>query len=273
MSRFRHAVLGQPVVHSRSPQIHAAFAAQFGLAIDYERIEVAPEALPARLAELHDAGYHGLNLTVPHKTEALALCVSLSEAAHRAAAVNTLIRADAGWVGDNTDGEGLVRDLQCGGVELAGRRVLVLGAGGAARGIAPALLSRRPAELVISSRNPWKPEALVERLAPLGPYRPCTHHALKGDRFDLVINATSIGHQGRFLRLPDGLLAEGAVACDLNYGPAHRPFADWARAQGAAAVHDGLGMLVEQAALSFERWHGRRPDTAPVRSRLRAESP
>ena len=264
MSEARFAVIGDPVAHSRSPGIHEAFAAQFGLAIGYERIAVPADELVEHLAALHGQGYQGLNVTGPHKQAVMAACTGLSERAGRAGAVNTLLSRDGGWYGDNTDGEGLARDLARLGIELAGRRVLVLGAGGAARGIVEPLLAAGPDELVLSSRNPWKPEALVPVFGDLGRYRPCTHHALKGDRFDLLINATSIGHDGRFLRLPPGLAADGAVAYDLNYGPAHAPFANWARGQGIDAVHDGAGMLIEQAAAGFALWHGREPDTGPL---------
>lgn len=269
MSKAHFAVIGDPVAHSRSPEIHAAFAEPLGIALDYERIAVPREGLAERLAALHDQGYAGLNVTVPHKQAVMPLCSAFSQRAERAGAVNTLLRTDHGWRGDNTDGEGLLRDLQRLGVRVAGQRVLILGAGGAARGIIEPLLAAAPAELVLSSRNPWKPESLLPVFGALGPYRPCTHHALKGDRYDLVINATSIGHAGRFMRLPPELLADGATAYDLNYGPAHAPFAGWARANGADTVHEGLGMLIEQAAAGFSLWHGQAPETGPVHDRLR----
>lgn len=269
MSRF--AVIGQPIAHSASPRIHAAFGEQLGIALDYERIEVDPETLGERLGELHAEGYAGLNVTLPHKQAVSEQCAQRTERARLAEAVNTLSRIEGGWAGDNTDGEGLLRDLQDNlGVAPAGKRVLVLGAGGAARGILPPLLESGPAELVLSNRSPWKPETIAEALAAHGPIRPATHMALKGDHFELVINAMSVGHQGAFPRLPDGVLAPGAVGYDLSYGDAHAPFANWARAAGAVAVHDGLGMLVEQAAASFALWHGERPVTAPIIALLRA---
>jgi shikimate dehydrogenase len=198
------------------------------------------------------------------------LCESRSERAERAGAVNTLIRREHGWHGCNTDGVGLVNDLRNLGVPLAGKRILVLGAGGAARGILEPLLAGKPAELVLSSRNPWKPEELAAVFKPHGPIRPCTHLALKGDRFDLILNATSAGHEGEVPRLPPGLFAPDALAYDLNYGAAAKPFLDWAQAQGAARGTDGLGMLVEQAAEAFQLWRGVRPETAPVLAELRA---
>jgi shikimate dehydrogenase len=213
----------------------------------------------------------GFNLTLPHKAAAVVLCEELGERAERAGAVNTLVRTASGWRGDNTDGIGLVRDLLHNlGAAVAGRRVLVLGSGGAARGILGPVLARQPAELVISGRNPWKPEELAAAFNTLGAVRPCTHYALKGDRYDLILNATSAGHGGEVPRLPEELFAPGALAYDLNYGPAAEPFLRWARGQGASACADGLGMLVEQAAESFLLWRGQRPDTAPVLAALRS---
>lgn len=266
MKKF--AVIGDPVAHSLSPKIHAAFGAQTGITLDYQAIQVGSEVLAESLLRFHDEGYDGLNVTVPHKAAVLAGCESLSAAAEQAQAVNTLIRTATGWHGDNTDGLGLIADLAQQGIALADRRIAVLGAGGAAAGILPSLLAAKPAEVVISSRNPWKPEALAEQLGSLGPLRPCTHLALKGDRFDLLINATSVGHQGKFLRIPFPLLADAGVAYDLSYGKAHTPFQNWAQAQGATRILDGFGMLAGQAAIAFERWCGQRPDTTGLREQL-----
>jgi shikimate dehydrogenase len=266
----KYAVLGQPISHSRSPVIHGLFAAQVGADLRYEAIEVAPDDLDEHLAGLHATGYRGLNLTLPHKAAVVPLCETRSERAERAGAVNTLIWREHGWHGCNTDGVGLVRDLANNlGLPVAGKRVLILGAGGAARGLLEPLLAEKPAELVLSSRNPWKPEELAGAFKALGPIRPCTHLALKGDRFDLVLNATSIGHEGGVPRLPPGLFAPGALAYDLNYGKAAQPFLEWAKGQGAARGIDGLGMLVEQAAEAFLLWRGVRPQTAPVLEELR----
>jgi shikimate dehydrogenase len=262
MKRF--GVIGHPVAHSRSPALHGAFGQATGIELHYERIEVAPAALAGRLAALHAAGYEGLNVTLPHKSAVLPLCVECSARARRAGAVNTLSREAAGWRGDNTDGAGLIADLRRLGVALGGRRLLILGAGGAVRGILEPLLAAQPAHLVVANRNPWKPEAIAADFAALGPVIPRTYLALKGDVFDVVIHATSAGHGGEMPRLPGGLFAEGAVAYDLSYGAAHEPFARWARAEGAAAVHDGYGMLVEQAAESFRLWTGKVPPTGPL---------
>ncbi len=268
MDRF--ALLGQPVAHSPSPQIHLGFARQFGIALSYEKIEVAPEAFAATLARLHADGYRGLNVTLPHKLAALAAAAEQAPRAALAGAANTLIRTEAGWRADNTDGEGLIRDLRNNlKLPLAGKRVLLLGAGGAARGALKPLLDQRPAVLVISSRTPWQVEKLAEAFKAHGPIRPSTHVALKGESFDLVVNATSAGHQGTAPRLPAAVLAGGGACYDLSYGKAFAPFREWARAQDARVVADGLGMLVEQAAASFELWLGRRPATAAAIAALR----
>lgn len=265
----RYAVIGQPVAHSLSPRIHPQFAAQTHETLSYEAIETAPAELAARLAGLHAQGYRGLNVTLPHKTAVAALCQSVSARAQRAGAVNVLMRTATGWRGDNTDGEGLLRDLARLGVALPGRRVLLLGAGGAARGVIEPLLLAGPAELVVSNRNPWKPEELAEAFKGIGRLRPCTHLALKGDRYDLVINATSAGHAGTLPRLPGLLLAPGAACYDLSYGAAHEPFRAWAATQGAALIADGLGMLLEQAAASYALWRGRHPQTQGLLDSLR----
>lgn len=265
----RYAVIGQPIAHSRSPLIHAAFAEQTGQALVYEAIEIAPASLAVELDRLRDEGLRGLNVTLPHKQAVAKLCEQVSECAQLAGAVNTLARTDSGWRGDNTDGEGFVADLQRLGIGIAGRRVLVLGAGGATRGILGPLLAAAPAQLVVSNRNPWKPEELAEAFKPLGKVIPRTHLALKGDRYDLVINATSAGHAGGIPFLPGPLLAPGGDCYDLSYGAAHAPFTAWARQQNAARIVDGLGMLVEQAASSFLIWRDVRPQTRPVLAMLR----
>jgi shikimate dehydrogenase len=271
MERF--AVLGQPVAHSLSPQIHQAFARQLGVTLTYDRLEVAPEALAATLARLHAEGWRGLNVTLPHKLAALAAALEKTPRAQLAGAANTLVRAESGWRADNTDGEGLIRDLRDNHwLTPGGKRVLLLGAGGAARGALKPLLEENPSQLVISSRTPWMVEKLAEEFKAHGPVRPSTHLALKGDSFDLIINATSAGHDGLVPRLPERLLKDGGACYDLSYGKAFEPFRDWALGHGARVVADGLGMLVEQAAASFELWHGKRPKTQPVIGALRGRS-
>lgn len=266
-----YAVIGQPISHSKSPLIHALFARQVSQDLSYDAIEVAPDALADELARLHREGLRGSNVTLPHKQAVAKLCESVSERARLAGAVNTLVRTQTGWDGDNTDGEGLIADLARLGIVLGGRRVLVLGAGGATRGILGPLLAASPALLVVSNRNPWKPEELAETFRPLGSVVPRTHLALKGDRYDVIFNATSAGHAGGLPMLPGPLLAEDGDCYDLSYGVASRPFCAWARAQNAARVSDGLGMLVEQAAASFALWRGVRPQTAGVLEELRRQ--
>lgn len=265
----RYAVIGQPIAHSRSPFIHAAFARATAQQLSYEAIEVAPAALAAQLAALHAEGYQGLNVTLPHKRAVAALCESVSDSGQQAGAVNTLTRTPTGWTGTNTDGLGFLADLDQLGIAIAGKTVLLLGAGGAARGLIAPILSRQPSQLAVSNRNPWKPEELAEQFKAQGPIVPRTHLALKGDQFDLIINATSAGHSGALPRLPGQLLAAGGACYDLSYGAAHAPFAAWAQSQGAAQSADGLGMLVAQAAVAFALWRGVQPQLAPVLACLR----
>lgn len=265
----RYAVIGQPIAHSKSPFIHVAFARATAQKLSYEAIEVAPDTLAAQLAALHTEGYRGLNVTLPLKAAVAALCESVGESGQLAGAVNTLSRSDTGWVGTNTDGLGFLADLDRLGIAITGKTVLLLGAGGAARGLIAPILSRQPTELAVSNRNPWKPEELAERFKPLGNIVPRTHLSLKGDNYDLIINATSAGHTGALPRLPGPLLARGGACYDLSYGAAHAPFAAWAKSQGAAVCADGLGMLVAQAAQAFALWRGVTPDMAPVLHCLR----
>lgn len=267
----RYAVVGQPIFHSKSPVIHALFAQQTAQNLSYEAIEIAPPALAPELQRLHGEGLRGCNVTLPHKQAVAKLCESVSERAQLAGAVNTLVRTDTGWTGDNTDGDGFLKDLARLNIVLTGRRVLVLGAGGAARGILAPILGAKPSHLYVSNRNPWKPEELAEAFKPIGTIIPRTHLALKGDRFDVVINATSAGHGGGLPMLPGQLLAEGGDCYDLSYGAAAQPFCRWSYAQRATGSSDGLGMLVEQAASSFALWRGVRPQTVPVLAELRRQ--
>ncbi len=268
----KFAVFGHPIAHSLSPRIHAAFAKQNGIALEYTAIDAAPEAFEATLAQFAAAGGAGANVTLPLKEAAFALSVQTSDRARRAGAVNTLTRVDGQWHGDNTDGAGLVRDLTGrNGLDLRGRRALLLGAGGAARGVAPALLDAGIQELIIVNRTPERADALADALGE--PARAHTRYwddlGNQGD-FELIINATSLGraHYSE-LRLPSTLVNSRTLAVDLNYGEAAIPFLAWARATGVAARVDGLGMLVEQAAESFGLWHGKRPDTDEVYAVLR----
>ncbi len=266
------AVLGQPVAHSLSPRIHRRFGEQCGIALDYRAIEVAPEALAARLEAFHAEGLAGANVTLPLKELAARACRELSDAARLSGAVNTLVRLEDGWLGDNTDGAGLVADLRRIGARLDGARALLLGAGGAARGAVPALFRAGVAELVVANRSVERAVALAHDLAGCGPIRARGLDA-PGDAggFDLILNATSAARGSHALALPVTLPATDATAYDLSYDAAAQPFLAWAASAGIARAADGLGMLVEQAAEAFQRWHGVRPDAAAVLAKLRAE--
>lgn len=272
MSSHRYAVFGHPVAHSLSPRIHAAFAQQTGIVLEYTAIDAAPHDFVAALDRFADDGGAGANVTLPLKEAAFAICAQTTDRARRAGAVNTLTRNEGHWHGDNTDGAGLVRDLTGRhGLDLRARRALLLGAGGAARGVAPALLDAGISELIIVNRTAERADALADALG-----EPDRAHSRYwrdlgdlGD-FSLIVNATSASRQdqGAFT-LPFHLATPRTLAVDLNYGEAAIPFLAWARAAGCHDAVDGLGMLVEQAAEAFEHWHGVRPDTDPVYAALR----
>jgi len=267
----RYVVAGNPVAHSRSPLIHARFAAQTGQDMEYRRLLVPLGGFAASAREFFAAGGKGMNVTVPFKLDAFALADRLSRRAEQAGAVNTLWLADDGQLhGDNTDGAGLVRDLLHNlGWTIGGARLLLLGAGGAARGVLGPLLAQAPAELVIANRTADRALALAERFAAVGPVRGCGFDALRG-HFDLVINGTSASLQGDVPPLADELLAR-AACYDMAYASGPTAFLARAAAAGTARRADGLGMLVEQAAESFYIWRGVRPETGALIEELRAE--
>ena len=269
----KFAVFGHPVAHSLSPRIHAAFARQEGVEMQYVAHDVVPEDFAAAIHTFGAVGGLGANITLPHKERMVALCSQLSDRAGRAGAVNTISRAGASWHGDNTDGVGLVRDLaERHRLDLRGRRVLLLGAGGAARGVAPSLLDAGVDSLWIVNRSAGKADALSDALGE--PARVHTRYLADlpslGD-FELIINATSAG-RGEGLSLPFSLASPRCLAVDLSYGEAAISFLAWATAAGCTHRIDGLGMLVEQAAESFALWHGRRPDTDAVYAELTARA-
>ncbi len=269
----RYAVIGHPVAHSLSPRIHAAFGRQTGIALAYTAIDAAPEDFDAVLAAFAAEGGLGANITLPHKVRAANLCANLSARARRAGAVNTLIRTATGWDGDNTDGIGLVRDLtERHALDLRARRVLLIGAGGAARGVAPALLDAGIADLFIVNRTPERADALADALGEPARVHPRYFDDLAAlGAFDLIINATSAVREASALTLPNSLIAPRSDAVDLNYGEVAIPFLAWARASGADKTIDGLGMLVDQAADSFACWHHVRPETDAVYAQLREQ--
>ena len=263
---LRYAVFGQPIAHSLSPRIHAMFAAQFGIALDYRAVEASLDEFATKLdAFAHDGGA-GANVTLPLKQEAARLCSVVSDRALRADSVNTLIREGDGWRGDSTDGIGFLRDLRDRHrFEPRGKRALLLGAGGAARAVAFALVEAG-AVLTIANRTRER----AERLSDATRSQVVDWNAFAdAESFDLVVHATAAGHADASFEPPAAPIGAGMLAYDLSYGAAAAPFLAWAQGAGARAI-DGLGMLVEQAAASFAIWHGRTPATDPVYAALRA---
>jgi len=270
-STRKFAVFGNPIKHSKSPIIHAAFAGQFGHCIEYRAVRVEINDFERSARGFFAGGGAGLNVTVPFKPEAAALADRLSDRARRAGAANTLHpAADGAILGDNTDGLGLVRDMVVNlGWAVQGARVLVLGAGGAARGVLEPLLLEGPHSLFIANRTGAKAEALAAAFGELGSVAGGGLDALEGRAFDLVINATSAGLAGEVPPLPPAMLTERSCCYDMVYGPEPTAFMRWAAQHAAWAVSDGLGMLVEQAAESYYRWHQARPETGPVIRQVR----
>jgi shikimate dehydrogenase len=272
----RYAVIGNPVGHSKSPLIHAAFARQTRQDMEYGRMLAPLDAFRGTVEEFRRAGGKGLNVTLPFKLEAFQLATRRSQPAVDAEAVNVLSFADDGITGDNTDGIGLVRDIEANlGFPIAGKRVLLMGAGGAARGTVGPLLAARPATLAVANRTPDKAQQLVRRFGadrrlPDVALRAGSYDECAGMSFDLVINATSASLNDAVPELPSGVFAPGSLAYDMMYGKGLTPFLRFAQCQGAARLADGLGMLVEQAAESFFIWRGIRPDTRPVIEQLQS---
>lgn len=271
----RYAVIGHPIAHSKSPQIHAAFARQTAQDLGYEAILAPLDGFVATVQAFRAAGGRGMNVTVPFKLEAFALADRHTPRARAAGAVNTLAFDADGILGDNTDGAGLVRDLTVNlNCPLQGRRVLLLGAGGAARGAILPILDERPTALVMANRTVARAEELARVFAAEAgdtQLSASSFAALAGQSFDVVINATAASLDDDVPPLPPGLYASGALAYDMMYGRGDTPFMTAARADGAARVADGLGMLVEQAAESFTLWRGVRPDSRAVLAELRRQ--
>jgi shikimate dehydrogenase len=270
----KYAVFGNPIAHSKSPDIHRQFAEQTGQDLSYSKQLVAEDGFEAAANEFFASGGKGLNITVPFKQDAYAYVARTSPRARRAGAVNTLsLEADGTILGDTTDGVGLVSDIVNNlGWEIRHKRVLVLGAGGAVRGALEPLLEQQPQHIVIANRTVDKALQLSKGFAEFGYLLGCGFDMLGEQQFDLIINGTSAGLQGELPPLPDSLIdANGTTACyDMLYGAEPTPFIQWA-AQRGAQVSDGLGMLVGQAAESFALWRGERPETAPVIANLRAQ--
>ena len=266
----RYAVMGHPIAHSKSPFIHHRFAAETGEPVAYDALHVEPDGFREAVERFRAGGGRGLNVTIPFKEEAFALASRRTGRAERAGAVNTLWFEGTRVCGDNTDGVGLVRDLTRNlEVGLEARTVLVLGAGGAARGVIGPLLDELPRRLVIANRTLSRAVELARRFAEQGPVSAAGLDALAGETFDVVVNATAASLAGDLPPLPPGTLHAGGVAYDTAYSARPTPFVRWGAAQGAAVATDGLGMLVEQAAESFRLWRGREPRTGPVIDALR----
>jgi shikimate dehydrogenase len=269
----KYCVFGNPIGHSKSPIIHAAFARQTGQDIEYRAI-LAPtdgfaDAVDAFIAE----GGKGANVTLPFKQEAFQLATRLTLRAEQAGAVNTLVFGDNEVVGDNTDGVGLLRDIMINlGFSIKGKRVLLLGAGGASRGVVGPLLGEHPASLIIANRTVPRARALADHFASVGPVTGCGYDELAGHVFDIVINATSASLSGTMPPLPEGIFAPGSLAYKMMYGMGDTPFSIYAREQGVGVFSEGLGMLLEQAAESFYLWRGVRPDCAPVAELLKKKA-
>lgn len=266
----RYVVIGNPIAHSKSPDIHARFAAQTGQNLVYERVLAPLDGFAQTMRDLVGQGTKGANVTVPFKLEAYALATSLTERAQAAGAVNTLKFDGTTIIGDNTDGLGLVTDIvRNAGVAMRGKKVLLLGAGGAARGVMLPILDQEPAELVIANRTVSKAAELAAQFAQRGKVRASDFASLT-QPFDIIINATSASLADDVPPLAPSVFGAGMFAYDMMYGKEPTVFMRFAARHGAQ-VRDGLGMLVEQAAESFFLWRGVRPDTTPVFADLRVK--
>ena len=270
----RHAVFGHPISHSLSPVIHRRFAQQTGLSLSYTAIDAPAETFAEQLAAFREQGGGGANVTLPLKTLAFERCAQVSDYAARSGVVNTLeALPGGGWRGHNTDGPGLVVDLtERHQQDIRERDLLILGAGGAAQGVAFALLDAGVRSLTIANRHAERADALADRIGQPGRVHVRYWNDLASlGAWDFIVNATSAGVQGGSIDLPFAIVAPRALCYDLSYGRAATGFLAWARTAHAAHVLDGLGMLVEQAAEAFEIWHGRRPDTEAVYAELRQQ--
>lgn len=267
----QYAVIGNPIEHSKSPQIHTAFAEQTGEDIHYTKLLGELGAFEQCVRDFIASGGRGLNVTVPFKEEAWQLADERSGRAETAGAVNTLILLEDGRLrGDNTDGVGLVRDLTINhNVTLKGKRVLLLGAGGASRGVIRPLLDEQPAQLTIANRTAPKAVSLASDVSNLGCVNGCGLDELSGQQFDVIINGTASGLSGEVPAIPDDCLTSGGITYDMMYATEPTAFVRWGLTHGAAKALDGLGMLVEQAAESFNLWRGVRPETTHIIKQLR----
>lgn len=267
-----YAVFGNPINHSKSPNIHRQFAEQTGQDMHYNKQLVGEGEFESAAQAFFTQGGKGLNITVPFKLNAFAFAQKRTPRAERAGAVNTLARLSDGTIlGDNTDGIGMIHDMHNLGWEIEGKRILILGAGGAVRGILQPLLEENPAQVTIANRTPEKAEELAKNFLDLGDINAKSFTQLSEDRFDIVINGTSASMQGELPPLPANVLAINTCCYDMMYGAEPTIFLTWAKQHGAAHIADGLGMLVGQAAEAFYLWRQIRPEVVPVITAMRRQ--
>jgi len=267
----RYLVLGNPIEHSLSPDIHAQFANETGQSIEYDRRLIDVDGFDSAIQEIKNEGIAGVNVTVPFKEVAYAIADESSPRAQKAGAVNTLVfREDGSVYADNTDGAGLVNDITVNHQQrIEGKQILIVGAGGAVRGVLKPLIDESPAGITIANRTIEKAALLRDIYEDEFPISVSGFEELSGQQFDIIINGTSLGLQGKIAPLPSGIFAKSALAYDMMYGDGSLPFQNWAKGQGAELVLDGLGMLVGQAAESFYLWRGVRPDSVSVIKAMR----
>ena len=269
-STLNYAVFGNPVEHSKSPQIHLLFAEQAGINLVYQAIEVPEDNFQDYLDSFFIQSGKGLNVTVPFKEEAYSICDVLTERAEQSASVNTIWMNNNQIYGDTTDGQGLINDLKNNHqLNLNSKQILVLGAGGSVKAILPPLVQQNPAQIVIANRTIDRAERLVEKFSGNTSIEAVSYNNLSENKFDVLINGTSLSLAGKLPPIPNNILKEHACCYDLMYSSEPTVFMRWAKEQGAAKILDGLGMLVEQAAEGFFIWHGVKPETAPVLNALR----
>lgn len=270
----RYAVIGNPIAHSKSPEIHQLFADQTGENISYEKILAKENNFRQTASEFFNAGGKGLNVTVPFKIDACKFVDQLTDFAKHAGAVNTIIlQSDGKYLGANTDGIGLLRDLKKAlRLQLSNKKILVIGAGGATQGIIEPLLIEKPAEIMIANRTLSKAEAIADKFQAIGKVQSCNLNQIPAKHYDLILHATSAGLQSKKLELPAEIIGLQSCCYDLLYSDASTSFMQWANNHGATNVVDGFGMLLEQAAESFYLWRGKRPDTVMAYNYFRPKS-
>lgn len=267
-----YAVFGNPIKHSKSPQIHSLFARQTGITLNYQAIEVPINDFGEYVKSFFSQGGKGLNITVPFKEDAFSLCDSLTPCAELSGSVNTIWLDENKIYGDTTDGQGLINDLTINhDINLHKKSILILGAGGSVKAILEPLLGEKSEKIIIANRTLSRAEALVEKFSQQGNLQACSFSELENQSFDLVINGTSLSLKGDLPPLPENIFKNNACCYDLMYSDMPTTFMQWSAKQGVTNVLDGLGMLVEQAAEAFKIWHGVIPDTAPVIKLLRSK--